>query len=76
MTLYWTFSFIRVDPNKIDAPFLEKVYSFKDGKPTFSISIDNYLMLLNYIAFFPDKDFTKIKLDLFVIPTIFGPFPR
>jgi len=64
MTLIWTFSFLHLDATKEGPPQIMKTFSFQDGKPTIAEPIDKYLILLHYIAFFPDKDFSKIKLGL------------
>lgn len=64
MTLIWTFSFLYLDSTKEGPPQIIKTFSFQDGKPTSAVPIDKYLILLHYIAFFPDKDFSKIKLGL------------
>ena len=64
MTLIWTFSFLHLDATKEGPPQIIQTFSFQDGKPTTVEPIDKYLILLHYIAFFPDKDFSKIKLGL------------
>lgn len=64
MTLLWTFSFITIDTNKQIPPEILRSYSFQDGKLISGVSIEKDLLLISYIAFFPEKDFTKIKLGL------------
>lgn len=70
MTLDWTFSFIQSSLDK--NPIIDHVCSFRNGAPQFTADPDHYpevihqmeslITLINYIAFFPNKDFTKIKL--------------
>ncbi|MCF2139538.1 MAG: hypothetical protein K9W44_05735 [Candidatus Lokiarchaeota archaeon] len=70
MTLDWTFSF--VSSKQIDNPKIEHICSFRDGKiqfiadpkknPEIISQLEPVILLINYIAYFPNKDFTKIKL--------------
>lgn len=70
MTLDWTFSFIELVDNR---PKLQLVSSFRNGKaqllatrqnfPEVINQMESVITLLTYIAYFPNKDFTKIKLD-------------
>ncbi|WP_371806037.1 hypothetical protein [Candidatus Lokiarchaeum ossiferum] len=70
MTLDWTFSFIELVDNR---PKLQMVSSFRNGKAQLLATRNNFpevihqmesvITLLTYIAYFPNKDFTKIKLD-------------
>ncbi|MHA1519618.1 MAG: hypothetical protein ACTSVZ_10545 [Promethearchaeota archaeon] len=68
--LDWSFSFIRSSLEK--KPEIDHICSFRDGNALFSADsqhlpeviqqMDSMITLINYIAYFPNKDFTKIKL--------------
>ena len=70
MTLDWTFSMVHVLEGN---PTVDLVCSFRDGRshllatpqsfPEVIGQMDSVMQLLSYIAYFPNKDFTKIKLD-------------
>lgn len=72
MPLDWNFLF--VSSNHIENPQIEYVCSFRDGNFQFSANatdnagsdiikqLEPVVILINYIAYFPQKDFTKIKL--------------
>jgi len=70
MVLDWTFSFLSVSKENLK-PEICRIASFRDGnlqlmalpKDTDILSqMEPLLSLLAYIAFFPDRDFVKIKL--------------
>ncbi len=68
--LDWTFSFVRSSLE--EKPIIEHLCSFRDGSAQFSADaqhlpeviqqMDAMITLINYIAYFPNKNFTKIKL--------------
>jgi hypothetical protein len=78
MPLDWTFSFMRVppdfrtNPDAVKKPEIMLIASYHDGKPGWYAGpyyheeilqqMESALMLLTYIAFFPGKDFIKVKL--------------
>ncbi|QEE14356.1 hypothetical protein DSAG12_00169 [Promethearchaeum syntrophicum] len=73
MTLDWTFSFVKINPNLKNKPVIELLCTFHNGRtqivayqninPNPIKQMENVMMLLSYIAFFPQKDFNKIKLE-------------
>ena len=70
MPLDWNFIFVRSSLE--EKPNLDHICSFRDGTAQFSADeqhlpdiiqqMDAMITLINYIAYFPNKDFTKIKL--------------
>jgi hypothetical protein len=72
MTLDWTFSLISVDRETGSNTEISLICSFRDGKLLFSATpttnrtiieqMATVMPLLTYIAFFPNKNFVKIKL--------------
>ena len=72
MPLDWTFSFLQVNIEANEKPNVLFVISYQDGKflwfadestnQTYLSQMDTVAMLCTYIAFFPGKNFTKIKL--------------
>jgi hypothetical protein len=71
LTLDWTFSFLSVKPEIRHKPEILQVYSYRDGKLQMTaIHVDlgileqlqPLMILISYIAFFPERDFVKIKL--------------
>ncbi|MHA1746747.1 MAG: hypothetical protein ACTSWW_12160 [Promethearchaeota archaeon] len=70
MVLDWSFSFVRSSLE--EKPIIDHICSFRNGNAQFSADahhlpeviqqMDAMITLINYIAYFPNKDFTKIKL--------------
>jgi len=66
MPLDWSFTFMRLN-NEVVPEIIYQI-SYQNGKHNFNITRPNseesktHTMFLSYIAFFPEKDFTKIKL--------------
>ncbi len=74
MTVDWTFTFVKINPELLNKPKIELMCTFRDGIcqmiahsgkfPEVIKQMENIMMLLTYIAFFPNKDFNKIKLEI------------
>ena len=72
MTLDWTFTFVRIADLK-NKPEIELLCTFHNGRTQIIATqnnnqsnikqMENIMMLLSYITFFPGKNFTKIKLE-------------
>ena len=72
MTLDWTFSFVKISELNTK-PEIELLCTFHNGRtqivayqninPNPIKQMENVMMLLSYIAFFPQKDFNKIRLE-------------
>lgn len=73
MTLDWTFTFVKINPDLKNKPEIELLCTFHNGRtqivayqnnnPDLIKQMENIMMLLSYIAFFPQKDFNKIRLE-------------
>lgn len=72
MTLDWTFSFVKITDlkNKPEIDLLStfhngrtQIVAYQDNNPNVIKQMENVMMLLSYIAFFPGKNFTKIRLE-------------
>ena len=73
MTLDWTFTFVKINPGLKNAPKVELLSTFHNGRTKIVAyqnnnsnlikQMENVMMLLSYIAFFPQKDFNKIRLE-------------
>jgi hypothetical protein len=75
VTLDWTFSFLRFQadgiPEQQFTPKIIQIMAYRDGKLQMHATpahmdllsqMQPLMMLLSYIAYFPDRDFVKIKL--------------
>lgn len=72
MTLDWTFSFVKITDlnNKPEIELLctfhngrTQIVAYQDNNPNFIKQMENVMMLLTYITFFPGKNFSKIRLE-------------
>jgi len=73
VTLDWTFTFVKINPDLNNKPEIELLCTFHNGRtqivayqnnnPSHIKQMENIMMLLSYIAFFPQKDFNKIRLE-------------